>query len=1214
MKNVKCATFFAVLFVALSVPIPFVGQDIANTPPIPNQVTSLPTSCNVKAGEKVYLTTGSTGYYTNTSTSGTCSFTKDGTGTVGPSGPSGPQGAAGTNGATGATGPQGVSGASGPSGPQGIAGSGNNTLCTDASGSTTTYSCASPTPSVSTLSGLLITFIPQTTNSASATVNVASLGAKTLKQSDCSTNFSASQLIGGSVYLFSYNGTNFCQASPAGVGTGSAANTVQITNSATPAFACGSTSTGTVTYLYFTSAISTNITSSTASCTPGQTLNIHFVQDGTGGRTFVPPTGWDAVLLDPRATAITDINYWLDNSSNGHAKVTYPSFAFSLTHAPEQALTCASDAPTGQGAFAFDPTSHAPTFCDNANSSKFVAVIPDTGASNNFLTALSTGGAISKAQPAFSNLSGTATLSQLATQAANTIVANVTGGTAAPTAAATPSGGTSGCSGTTDAVIYTAGTGFGCHQIAGGSSNGGTIVTKTANYTFLSGDAASEFTFSGSSLTGTLPSSPPTMPWLIGVKNLNASALTIARNGNTINGGTSNITLQQYQAVTCASDTVTGANYVCDVPDVAGSGVTLTPASNGITIASTATGTVTSAIIAGTANQITASGTCTITTTGTCTLSIPSSAAIPGSPTTTTQTAGDNSTKISTTAYTDTAVANAIAGSNPAVAVLAASTASLTGTYSNGASGVGATFTVTATGAFTLDGISIATIGQRILLKNQASAFQNGIYTATVVGTTGVSPVFTRASDYNTTSNINSTGVIPVQSGTANGDTGWLLTSSVTTIGTDSLTYTQFSISPTNLVINNGTNTGTSAMILDMSAASVTAGLKVPSAAGAVPIADGFIAVNTTTHALTSGSNGTTIVQAAAATGTNTATTCTNQFVSVISSVAVPTCTTVTLAGAQFANQGTTTTLLHGNGAGNPSFGAVSLTADVSGTLPIANGGTNGTDAADNGGILWSNATGYKILAHTTTAGQPLVSGNAATPAWGTDLTWATHTWTLGASGILDLSAASTTAGLKIPAAAGAVPTADDFLAFNTTTHAHVWGSNGTTIVGAAAATGTNTATTCTGVTAVQVISSLAAPTCAVPTPASHSISAAYTTVLGDADTFLYHPSADTTARTWTIDSNANVAFPVNTCVSFFNDTSGGVLTIAITSDTMILAGAGTTGSRTLAASGVATACKMTTTRWIINGTGLTKNLPMQKHPYPTHWIIPLKELDGDPA
>jgi len=54
------------------------------------------------------------------------------------------------------------------------------------------------------------------------------------------------------------------------------------------------------------------------------------------------------------------------------------------------------------------------------------------------------------------------------------------------------------------------------------------------------------------------------------------------------------------------------------------------------------------------------------------------------------------------------------------------------------------------------------------------------------------------------------------------------------------------------------------------------------------------------------------------------------------------------------------------------------------------------------------------------------------------------------------------------------------------------------------------------------------------------------------------------------------------------NDASGGVITIAITSDTLVLAGAGTTGSRTLAANGVATAIKMTSTRWMISGTNLT--------------------------
>jgi hypothetical protein len=103
-----------------------------------------------------------------------------------------------------------------------------------------------------------------------------------------------------------------------------------------------------------------------------------------------------------------------------------------------------------------------------------------------------------------------------------------------------------------------------------------------------------------------------------------------------------------------------------------------------------------------------------------------------------------------------------------------------------------------------------------------------------------------------------------------------------------------------------------------------------------------------------------------------------------------------------------------------------------------------------------------------------------------------------------------------------------------------------------------------------------------------NSQSAAYTTVLTDSGKHIYHPSADTTARTFTIDSNANVAYSIGTALTFVNDTSGGVITIAITGDTLILAGAGTTGSRTLAANGIATALKIGTTRWMISGTGLT--------------------------
>jgi hypothetical protein len=103
-----------------------------------------------------------------------------------------------------------------------------------------------------------------------------------------------------------------------------------------------------------------------------------------------------------------------------------------------------------------------------------------------------------------------------------------------------------------------------------------------------------------------------------------------------------------------------------------------------------------------------------------------------------------------------------------------------------------------------------------------------------------------------------------------------------------------------------------------------------------------------------------------------------------------------------------------------------------------------------------------------------------------------------------------------------------------------------------------------------------------------NSQSVAYQLVLTDAGKHIYHPSADTTARIWTIPANGTVAFPIGTAVTFVNDTSAGVITIAITTDTLVLAGTGSTGSRTLAANGIATAIKITSTRWMISGTGLT--------------------------
>ena len=93
----------------------------------------------------------------------------------------------------------------------------------------------------------------------------------------------------------------------------------------------------------------------------------------------------------------------------------------------------------------------------------------------------------------------------------------------------------------------------------------------------------------------------------------------------------------------------------------------------------------------------------------------------------------------------------------------------------------------------------------------------------------------------------------------------------------------------------------------------------------------------------------------------------------------------------------------------------------------------------------------------------------------------------------------------------------------------------------------------------------------------------AYTIVAADAGEHIY----STATRTITIPANASVAFPVGTAITFIA-AAGATVTIAITSDTLILAGPGTTGSRTLAAHGMATAVKVASTTWYISGNGLT--------------------------
>lgn len=133
-----------------------------------------------------------------------------------------------------------------------------------------------------------------------------------------------------------------------------------------------------------------------------------------------------------------------------------------------------------------------------------------------------------------------------------------------------------------------------------------------------------------------------------------------------------------------------------------------------------------------------------------------------------------------------------------------------------------------------------------------------------------------------------------------------------------------------------------------------------------------------------------------------TPTSCVNQFVTGIAANGVGTCSPATLASAQFANQGTTTTLLHGNAAGNPSFGAVSLTADVSGTLPAAQMSQVNLAASGNGGVGGTLPGANMSQVNLAAGGNGGVNGNlpvtnlnggagaSASTAWCGNGTWCT--------------------------------------------------------------------------------------------------------------------------------------------------------------------------------------------------------------------------------
>jgi hypothetical protein len=291
--------------------------------------------------------------------------------------------------------------------------------------------------------------------------------------------------------------------------------------------------------------------------------------------------------------------------------------------------------------------------------------------------------------------------------------------------------------------------------------------------------------------------------------------------------------------------------------------------------------------------------------------------------------------------YVDNATSNGFHVHEP---VLVATTGNLTATYNNGTSGVGATLTNSgAQAALSVDGVALAT-NDRVLVWQQTTGLQNGVYVVTTVGSGSTNWVLTRSADANTSSegDPNSLGggdYFFVTSGTTQGFFAFICTNTSTiTFGTTDITFNEFSQVPV--------YTGT---------APVNVSGQTISLSGAVAATNGGTGTTTvTTGDLLYGS------------GTNT-----------WSKLA---------AGAGYKS------LVMNAGGTNVEWNAVALNQSgaVSGTLPIAHGGTEITTYT-LGDIIYSSATNTlaKLAGNTTTTKTFLVQtgaggGVSAAPSWGT--------------------------------------------------------------------------------------------------------------------------------------------------------------------------------------------------------------------------------------